>query len=646
MSGVSESRYGPALLPQHAALLANSGIHPAIAHKRRYRSVIATGDLRPLGFAAFQRRVPALLIPIADVTGKIVTYQLRPDEPRVVDGKIVKYEFPRGSRMVLDVPAWVRGRMSDPSVPLFITEGSRKADAAVSKGLCCIALLGVWNFRGTNEHGGKTALGDWESISLNGRTVYICFDSDAMHKEPVHQALVRLRAFLVSRGADVWLIYLPPSETGAKVGLDDFLAAGSSKEALLALATKKLSTPPIASERLLPEQIAALCQAAQPVVSVPDPLKVVEGALRSLGYGGDLTPALIVYLAATSRLLAMRPGAMPVHLLLVSVPSAGKSYTLQTVLSLLPREAWHSIDAGSPRVLIYDRSDLRHRVIVFSEADSLPAGEDNPAASAIRNLLQDHHLRYSVVVRDLGEKGFRTQEIDKPGPSVLITTSTRSLGDQLMTRLFALEIPEDIGRIRDALLAQADIELSGIKEPDPSIIAFQGYLQTQAPWHVVVPFVRQLNDAISRSLVAPRILRDAARLRSLIKAIAILRHAHRKRDDQGRLLAELDDYRTVYALVGDLYEGSTTGASRPIREAVEAVIELRRRTRGSLISVTQVAKHLNISKVAASRRIQVALKHGWLINSEDRRGYSFQLEPGEHLPERTGLPHPDTLQGE
>ena len=60
-------------------------------------------------------------------------------------------------------------------MPLFITEGIPKADAAVSINLCCIALLGVFNFRGSNEVGGKTALADWESVAPNGRTVYIAF---------------------------------------------------------------------------------------------------------------------------------------------------------------------------------------------------------------------------------------------------------------------------------------------------------------------------------------------------------------------------------------------------------------------------------------------------------------------------------------
>jgi hypothetical protein len=35
------------------------------------------------------------------------------------------------------------------------------------------ALSGVWNWRGTNEAGGKVALPEWESVALNGRKVYV-----------------------------------------------------------------------------------------------------------------------------------------------------------------------------------------------------------------------------------------------------------------------------------------------------------------------------------------------------------------------------------------------------------------------------------------------------------------------------------------
>jgi hypothetical protein len=215
------------LLPEHEALLRASAIAQEVAAARGYRSVSKKSHLEALGFGKRQRRVPALLIPIYDIHGKIATYQIRANDPRIdKSGKVVKYETILHSKMVIDIPPGSRDRVSDPNVPLFITEGVRKADAAVSKDLCAIDLLGVWNFRGTNDQGGKMALPDWELIALNNRKVYVVFDSDVMEKRSVFAALLRLRAFLESKSAGVLVVYLPPGTGGVKVGLDDFFAAG------------------------------------------------------------------------------------------------------------------------------------------------------------------------------------------------------------------------------------------------------------------------------------------------------------------------------------------------------------------------------------------------------------------------------------
>ncbi|MCY4088273.1 MAG: hypothetical protein OXG37_15650 [Actinomycetia bacterium] len=106
MTGV----YGVDLLPQHARLLEESGIDPAVARERGYRSGTTKAELERLGFGRSRRGVPALVVPVWDVWGEISTYQARPDTPRVGrDGRTVKYETPAGTRMVVDVP---RGRGS------------------------------------------------------------------------------------------------------------------------------------------------------------------------------------------------------------------------------------------------------------------------------------------------------------------------------------------------------------------------------------------------------------------------------------------------------------------------------------------------------------------------------------------------------
>jgi hypothetical protein len=232
-----DPRFDPALLPQHAALLVASAISPEVAAARGYRSVTKKAVLKRYGFGETQRRVPGLLIPVCNAWGEMMLHQLRPDEPRAKDGKALKYETPRGARMALDVPPAARDHLDDPSWPLFITEGARKADAAVSQGLCCVSVCGVWGWRGTNGKGGTVALPDWELVALNRRQVYLVFDSDVTVKPQVQQALARLRSFLQARGAEVLVCLLPSGAGGCKTGLDDFFAAGHTVDDLLATAS-------------------------------------------------------------------------------------------------------------------------------------------------------------------------------------------------------------------------------------------------------------------------------------------------------------------------------------------------------------------------------------------------------------------------
>ncbi|MEQ8763209.1 MAG: DUF3854 domain-containing protein [Planctomycetota bacterium] len=233
------------LSPEHQKmLLEESAIDPVVAEERGYFTATKKSQLEELGFQPRQARVPALVCPLRGVSGEIGNYCSRPEKPRIQNGKPAKYEFPAGSRMILDVPARVREQLGNPREPLFITEGAKKADSGVTNGLCCISLIGVWNWRGRNEDGGLTALADWESIALNDRVVYLTFDSDVMTKPEVHLALKRLRSFLKKRGAKIKVVYLPAGENGAKVGLDDFFASGGRVEELMKLATNRLKPCP------------------------------------------------------------------------------------------------------------------------------------------------------------------------------------------------------------------------------------------------------------------------------------------------------------------------------------------------------------------------------------------------------------------
>ena len=186
-------------------MLRDSAISDPVALARGARSIIDIAELKRLGFAPRQCLVPTLLLPVWGVSGGIVLHHHRPDAPRLdpKTGKIIKYEFPAKSTMCLDVHPHIREQVRDPKIPLWITEGIKKVGSAISHGLCCIGLLGVWNWRGTNKQGGKTVLPEWDEIALNGRVVNIVFDADFAFNANVFAALKRLHAFFKKRGAQV-----------------------------------------------------------------------------------------------------------------------------------------------------------------------------------------------------------------------------------------------------------------------------------------------------------------------------------------------------------------------------------------------------------------------------------------------------------
>ncbi len=226
------SKDAPLLLDNHLQhLREGSGINLEVIVERGYRSILEKVELEKLGYSANQERLPGILVPLWGVEGKEVGCQYRPDNPRLdAKGRPVKYESLPGSANHLDCPPRCQKLIGNPRTPLWITEGSKKADALASHGACAISLTGVWGFKGKNEFGGKTFLSDWDYIAFNERTIYLTFDSDILTKEPVRKALEYLVEHLRRKDARVLVVYLP-QEDDKKVGIDDYLLHHSLQEA-------------------------------------------------------------------------------------------------------------------------------------------------------------------------------------------------------------------------------------------------------------------------------------------------------------------------------------------------------------------------------------------------------------------------------
>jgi hypothetical protein len=246
---VSNAWHTPALLcSAHAQQLAASAIDPTIITERGYRSIApgAVADVRTLAGGAFSGATlrkalhqGALAFPIYRLGEPTpYTWVLRPDLPRTTSaGNRIKYEWPHNTPNVFDVLPRYKEALGDPSIPIWITEGAKKADALASVYSTAIVAVnenGVWGWRGRNAVGGKTALADLDLIAWDERAVILAPDGDVRYNKHVLMAIQRLARLLEARYnvAKILILQLPMRQNGPKTGVDDYLAQGHTAQDL------------------------------------------------------------------------------------------------------------------------------------------------------------------------------------------------------------------------------------------------------------------------------------------------------------------------------------------------------------------------------------------------------------------------------
>jgi len=279
-------------------------------------------------------------------------------------------------------------------------------------------------------------------------------------------------------------------------------------------------------------------------------------------------------------------------------------------------------------------------VLVVYEAAGL---RSEFASYLVRSLLSEGHLRYETVEKT--PKGLRARLIERKGPTGLIVTTTAiKIHPENETRLLSVTISDSQDQTK-AVLRQKAREKAGppaaSEDLDPWH-ALQEWL-VRAEHRVTIPYAEALAELIPP--VAIRLRRDFPALLALIETHALLQQAIRERTPQGAIIATLEDYGAVRELVADLMaEGVGTVVSAAVRETVTAVGALLqgKDDPDAAVSVTALAKALNIDRSTAWRRAQRALDGGYLHNEEKRNKRPARLVLGEPLPQDIQLlPLPD-----
>jgi hypothetical protein len=448
----------------------------------------------------------------------------------------------------------------------------------------------AWRVRGASRDKG------YGSLRVNLSVTDL--STGALHLDALDLYSARARALFIRTGAHE--LRSDPVVVGRELGRALFAAERAAE-----LTEVVIDEPSPMSETERAEAMALLTDTHL--------VERITADVASLGVVGEEDNALVLYLAATSR-LARRPLGVVVQ----SSSAAGKSTLAEAVLSLMPESDTVSLSALSAQALYYlDTDALAHKVLFVAEEEGATR-----ASYALKLLQSDGKLSIATAGKDARTGRITTTTSVVHGPVSLVMTTTRvDLDEELANRLIALSVNESVEQTR-AVLEQQRLALSiegmNTTAKREKVIALHNHAQALLePLAVVVPDPSRLHFSESTT----RARRDHAKYLSLICASALLHQFQRPRHSHivnGETVEYVDATENDLALADRLAVGVLMRDTTELPPGTEALLGAlsawtgtdaftRRQAREALtLGDTQLKVHLrrlvDLEYVTATRR--------------------------------------------
>lgn len=207
------------LIPDHIKDLEKSGLSQKTILEAGIKSVPTDQIEKKLGYEIYG--IESLYeIPFDDQYSRFRIFYIEGEGFQMDGKKKPKYLTKKKSgNKIYFPPMFDSSILMDTSIPVYITEGEKKALKACQEGLNCIAIPGLWNWKVKDKN---ELIADFDMIKLENRIVYLVPDSDFRNpKKNLFDAVNRLGRLLIDKEVKVFWKEFP--ETKQKIGLDDYL---------------------------------------------------------------------------------------------------------------------------------------------------------------------------------------------------------------------------------------------------------------------------------------------------------------------------------------------------------------------------------------------------------------------------------------
>ncbi len=327
--------------------------------------------------------------------------------------------------------------------------------------------------------------------------------------------------------------------------------------------------------------------------------------IRRSGLVGEERNALVVFVAATSRLLPE-----PIPLFVKGPSSIGKNFLTDAVLKFFPTGEVRKLTASTARSWNYQRENLSHKIVYLKERN-----EESGPVHPLRLLISEKELIYFVTVRE-GNQSVVKKVVTK-GPIAAISTTTKDrveVDDE--TRHLSIwldESPEQTSRIVNAAVEH---ELEGnqtlTREDLKCWHEVQRLLKFRSKFPVMFPkWLKQVAQSVdTESIWARRYFPAFLRAVKTIALIRSFRWKGKQLRRKSRIVVTFSDLAIATLIFGSVF-GESLGRAEDmdveVRNRIEALSAARD---GKAVSAWALSEDMKVTMDKAYGLIRKAVSAG------------------------------------
>jgi hypothetical protein len=254
-----------------------------------------------------------------------------------------------------------------------------------------------------------------------------------------------------------------------------------------------------------------------------DPLFVLKliNDFEKAGVVGERLNMFVAFVATLSRWMKY-----PLHIIIQSESSAGKSNMLNLLNKLVPEEESLYFTQITPKSFYYGEKDyLKCKVIFIAEGDGLKEAE-----YAIKQFMSEGRLSISYTKADpkTGENTSESSDVEGPA-QIIITEPREGINEEIINRSLVLILdmsPEQTKRIQDYQRLLDSPEGVVLRKERETICDFYRHVQRELkPW----PILNEFSKILSFHTRSHQARRENQMYLTLLNCLTILNQRHRER---------------------------------------------------------------------------------------------------------------------